>query len=423
MGQSFARIFKEAPATLRGDYLHWDEVRRRSPPPGMTHEEWWASFTMARSPLRRDLPLLDGQGRPCVVALADQLLEALHEVDKNASGRIEVPEQVAHREQKDRYLLSSLIEEAITSSQLEGASTTRVVAKDMLRSGRAPRDKSEQMIRNNFEAMRLIARHRDQPLTPDLVLELQGVVTLETLQDPAASGRLRRPDEHVVVEDHDTSDVLHVPPPAESLPARLEAMCAFANGTTPDHFVHPVVRAILLHFWLAYDHPFVDGNGRTARALFYWAMLHRGYWLTEFISISRVLKRAPAQYARAFLYSETDSNDATYFLLQQLRVLRQSIEDLHGYLARKAAELREVETRLRHEAELNHRQLALLGHALRHPDARYTVESHRRSHGVSLQTARTDLQGLANKGLLESRRMGKAFRFSPAPDLEKKLNR
>jgi Fic family protein len=63
--------------------------------------------------------------------------------------------------------------------------------------------------------------------------------------------------------------VFHTPPPAAELPARLEAMCDFANSKTPDTFIHPVVRGIFLHFWLAYDHPFVDGNGRTARALFY----------------------------------------------------------------------------------------------------------------------------------------------------------
>ena len=65
-------------------------------------------------------------------------------------------------------------------------------------------------------------------------------------------------------------------------------------------FLHPVIRSILLHFWVAYDHPFVDGNGRNARALFYWSMLRHGFWLAEFFSISHEILKAPRKYYRAF---------------------------------------------------------------------------------------------------------------------------
>lgn len=62
-----------------------------------------------------------------------------------------------------------------------------------------------------------------------------------------------------------------------------------------------------MHFMLSYDHPFVDGNGRTARILFYWSMLSQDYWLAEFLPISRLLKMAPSQYARSFIYTEHGS--------------------------------------------------------------------------------------------------------------------
>ena len=191
-----------------------------------------------------------------------------------------------------RYLLSSLMEEAITSSQMEGAATTRDVAKSMIRRRRPPRDRSERMILNNFLTMQRIRELREQPLTSELVLELHRLVSKDTLDDPDClhgkefAGRLRPPGKEVVVDDV-YGAVFHVPPAAEELPGRLEELCRFANGETPKVFIHPVVRAIALHFWLAYDHPCCDGNGRTARALFYWAMLHQGYWLFKFISISR----------------------------------------------------------------------------------------------------------------------------------------
>lgn len=218
------------------------------------------------------------------------------------------------------------------------------------------------------------------------------------------------------IRDAQHSRVLHTPPEADSLPERLERLCEFANGSADDEpFVHPVVHAILVHFLLGYDHPFLDGNGRTARALFYWSVARQGYWLMEYVSISRLLRQAPAQYGRAFLYTETDGNDATYFLLHQLAAIERAIQALHDYLARKTAQQRSAENLLRHSPllvdRLNHRHVALLSHALKHPGHGYTVESHRRSHRVSYQTARNDLLTLSALGLLEQRKRGRAFHF------------
>lgn len=171
--------------------------------------------------------------------------------------------------------------------------------------------------------------------------------------------------------------------------------------------------------------PFVDGNGRTARALFYWSMARAGYWLMEYVSISRLLRQAPARYSRAYLHAETDDNDATYFVIHQLDTIERAIQALHEYLARKTGERRSAESLLRHapgiSERLNHRQVALLSHALRHPDYGYTVESHRRSHRITPQTARTDLMNLAELGLLEKRKRGRAFVFFAPADLHERI--
>jgi Fic family protein len=280
------------------------------------------------------------------------------------------------------------------------------------------------MILNNYEGMRLVLRAIDRPLTPAFVCELQRVLTADTLDEPDAAGRYRRADEEIVIED-ETGTRLYTPPPADQLEQRMEAMCLFANGGGTGEFIPPAVRAILLHLWLACDHPFVDGNGRTARALFYWCMARQGYWLCEYVSISRILKKARGQYARAYLYTETDENDATYFILYQLRVLLRAISELHHYLARKAAEFRDAEELVRHASavhgELNPRQLSLINNALKRPEARYTVDSHRRSHDVSYETARTDLMRLVDESLLEQRKSARAFVFTPVKDLRKRL--
>jgi Fic family protein len=264
----------------------------------------------------------------------DLILRQLHYVDQRCSGSIAMPEVVTADEQAKRhYLVNSLMEEAIRSSQLEGATTSRRVAKELLQTGRQPRDRSERMILNNYRALQFMRDEIGDELTPEIVLELQRILADGTLDDPGAAGRLQRPDEErVAVWDRMDDTLHHRPPPAEQLPERLARMCSFANAPVQDEgeFVHPVIRAILVHFWLAHDHPFEDGNGRTARALFYWSMRRHGYWLTEYLSISRILRNAPAKYTRSFMLTETDDGDTTYFILYQLSVIERAVEELHA---------------------------------------------------------------------------------------------
>ena len=419
--QRFGEVFSMAAgAATKGKYLHWDKLRFYSAPSGFSHEEWWFALKMQRRNLFSQIPLCDKKGKAFNHLTVDPIPEMLHKIDQGAGGLIRMPEQITNPETRDQYYVSSLIKEAITSSQLEGAATTRKVAKEMIRTGRAPRDRSEQMILNNFRTMQRIGKIKDKALSEELVFEIHRLVTEKTLDDSSAGGRFRRANERIVVGDM-YNEVFHDPPLAEQLAERMAAMCDFANGKTPDYFIHPAVRAIILHFWLAYDHPFVDGNGRTARALFYWSMLRNDFWLFEFISISQIILGHPAKYGRAFLYTETDDNDLTYFILYHLDVIRRAIEELHDYIERKTRQLEILEAQLRGILVLNHRQRALISDALRHPHRKYTIKSHQTSHNVVYQTARTDLVDLENRGLLESRKIGRTWYFTPAGDIEEKL--
>jgi Fic family protein len=401
-------------------YLGWDELLHRTPPHGLTHLQWWVGISVARNASKRETPLVDELDRPFAFVLTDEALEHLHKIDQQAAGHLAGSTDIATPAHRDRYLVSSLVEEAITSSQLEGASTTRRVAKALLRSGRAPRTKSEQMIVNNFRTMERVRELSNASLTPSLLLDLHRMLTEETLA-PTDVGRFQTPGEERVAVVWEDGRVLHQPPPAKLLENRIEALCAFANGDDSAPFMHPVIRAITLHFWLAYDHPFADGNGRVARTLFYWSMIKSGYWLTEFLSISSILRKAPAQYAVSFLKTETYDNDLTYFLLYQLEVVQRAIEAMHQYLARKTREANAIESMMKSAQAFNHRQLALLSHALRNPGATYDFASHQTSHNVVYQSARTDLLDLARRGLLQQGREGRRFVFTVPADLDKRM--
>ncbi len=411
--------FAEAMRRANARYLHWDGFRRRALPAGFTAKKSWAYLRFLRRAHRRVAPFADEQGASFSFSLPDAAQKILSQIDRWSGDALvtDVPGGLPSRE---RYVISSLMEEAIASSQLEGAATTRAVAKEMLRSGRAPRDRSEQMIVNNWRSMQFLRSRQNQPMTPQLLCDLQAQLTQGTMQNAADVGVFRRRDD-VVVTWRD--EVVHQPPPSSQLPERMEAFCRFANNDAGESWLHPVVKAAMLHFWLAYDHPFADGNGRTARALVYWYLLSRGYWLFEYLAISRFFLKAPAQYARAYLYTETDGGDLTYFLLFNLRVIHLALEELRSYLQRKKQEVASSIQVLQNCGGLNLRQRTLLARAIQHPDERFTVEKYRLENGVVNQTARSDLLSLETKGLLSIRKIGKAYVFSPTPDLMERLQK
>ena len=411
--------------TVRGKYLHWSELRHRSPPAGMDHELWWGAIKLARCQLRKEVPLKDAEGVSFSFCMPDPVLEMLHRIDGKASGRLAVPDQVTNPDTRNRYIVSSLIEEAIRSSQLEGASTSRKVASDMLRSGRRAENLDERMILNNYQAMDFVRQVKDRELTPDLVLYLHRIVTDQTLENSDMAGQLQTDDQaRVGVFDARSGKLLHTPPPARQLRGRLSRLCRFANEAhTGSKFIHPIIKAVILHFWIGFDHPFEDGNGRLARALFYWMMLRQNYWLFEFISISGNIKNAPAKYGYAYLYSETDENDLTYFIIHQLKVIIDSIASLEKYLDGKTKQVASLERKLKDAARFNHRQLALLSHAIRGADAGYTFRSHQTSHRVAYATARADLLELEELGLLvRSKERQRAMKFYPARHLQEKID-
>ncbi len=426
--KAFRVLGEIGPVDNKNRYLHWEKIRHLTPPDDFSHEEWWAGTKMARRNHYKPIPLKAKNGKNFQYSLPDCVLKELHWIDQNASGSLQTDSPITNPHSRDSYLLRSLIDEAINSSQLEGASTTRNVAKEMLRENRPPKDRSEQMIYNNFLAMEFIREIKNEKLTPEMVLELHRVLTKNTLDKPEMAGKYREKDDAIHVVDRDEIEVLHVPPPSGELEERMKNLCDFGNSSNDEFFLHPILRAIILHFQLAYDHPFVDGNGRTARALFYWYVAKQKYWLMEYISISGIIKKAPAKYGRAYLYTETDDGDLTYFMIHQLEVIRKAIAELYAYLKRKAAEIREVEQLISAtktlKGKLNYRQLEVIKHALKHPGAVYKIQGHQKIHGVTYQTARSDLLDLSDSlHLLQKEKYGKAFIFISPGNLQERIRK
>ena len=423
--EHIAKLWKHSRLVdAKGRYLHWDELRFRPAPDGLSHEEWWTAIRMARQVADQDTPLLDAKGDVFGFCEPAQLKADLRYLDMNAGGALRSDTHSMSSGQGREHLSSSLAEEPFASSLIEGAATTRQVAKKLIFEGRQPQTVDELMVLNNYKAMEFVKQHRASPMTMELFLEVHRIVTQGTLPNEEDAGRIRTNNE-VRVVDSSTDEVLYQPPPYEALPERLQRLFDFANHAEEgSEWIHPLLKAMMFHFMVAYEHPFVDGNGRVARAMFYWFALKAGYWLLEYVSISTVIARSKIDYGRSFLFVETDGSDMTYFLANQSETLKKALVSLHAFVEKKRAEIRALEKRLtdwsRPDA-FNHRQVALLNGFLRDSFDQTTISMHERTHGVSYLTARSDLEKLVAEGYLTKGRRGQTSIYRPVEALVDKL--
>jgi len=401
-------------------YDDWDKVRCQPLPKEFNKEQVWACLRFLRKTGAKNLPIKDKEGRPFSFWLSDEILKNLHLIDQNTGGSIGITDPRSDGKNSQKYIVHSLMEEAITSSQIEGAVATIKEAKKMLLTKRKPRDRSEQMIFNNYQTMHSIKKVCDKKLSQELLLDLHALITRNTLDHNDEEGRYRLASETVNVETYD-GEILFTPPRAEEIPDRLKALCHFANDEKDPFFIHPVIKAIILHFWLAYIHPFTDGNGRMARTIFYWYLIRHGYWLFEYISISSIILKKQTQYAQAYLKSEIDDGDLTYFLAFHIRVIMEAIKDLEKYLEKQRDKDKALKRKILKFPELNLRQIQILEKALSYPDEIFTINAHKESNRLSYETARKDLLDLSEKRLLLSTKKGKTFYFTAPEDLREKI--
>lgn len=321
----------------------------------------------------------------------------LHFLDLNIGGSLEST-SIVSREDKNRYLISSIMEEAIASSQIEGAATTRQKAKEMLRKNSKPTNKSEQMIMNNYVTIQKILEIKAEPLNKDNLLALHKLVTANTMVAASEEGAFRA-DNDIDVIDAATGEVVHHPPDVAEIDALLNDLYVFFNEDNEDQFIHPLIKGCIIHFMIGYIHPFADGNGRTARALFYWYLLRKGYWLTEYLSISRLILRAKAQYARAYQYTEIDDHDLTYFLLFNLKTMKLSFEELRSYIQRKSEEKMKLSTFMKIDS-ITYKQALILEWFYKEPALLLTSKEAENRLAVSTVAARNNLMHLVEMGYL-----------------------
>jgi Fic family protein len=399
---------------IESEYLYWDKIKYLENNLASSEKTWGIIK------LKRDLQSkIFNLGAKSKIQLKyninDFLQQKLHYLDFNFGAGIQ-KEQLLNDIDKHRYLTNALMEESIFSSMIEGATTTRIKAKEMLRKGKKPSNKSEQMILNNYKTIQYISEHKDAEISSAKLFEIHRLVTENTLEEENIG--VFRNSNDVRVMNQITGEIIHTPPPFEELDELMKSLCDFFNTNPKENFIHPIVKASILHFLIGYIHPFVDGNGRTARALFYWYLLKNGYWLTEYLSISRVILKTKTQYEKAYIYSEIDEMDVSYFIHYQVKVLTQAFEDLKNYIAKKKKEENKLSKYLTLE-NINERQAQILYWIEEDNNRFFTVKEIETIFKITNQTARTDTEYLVEKRFLKKIKINnKSFNYWKGEDFD-----
>lgn len=384
-------------------------------------DDLWAMVKIKRSSNVIDGMVKDAAGGSYSFKLLDYMPKLLHEIDVGYGDSL-IAKKKSDPDQK-QILINSLMEEAIASSQLEGAATTREVAKQMLREGRKPKNYYEQMIANNYAAIEKIRNeyiHED--LSLELLFEIHETLISETRKDwNKIAGRLRNNEDKIVVEKDEK--IYHIPPKEVFLKKEIKRFIDFANDNLPHkEFIHPLIKGIILHFWVGYLHPFQDGNGRLARALFYWYTIKHGYSIFSLLPISKTIIQSPSQYVMAYTFSEQDDCDLTYFIDYNLQKIKQALDNFHDYI-KNLKKTKSAWTNFSQKYDLNERQISIVKYLAKKRFNTVTSKSASAMNGTTYVTALHDLQKLEKNSIVVAKKVGIRKPYSLAEKFVGKLRR
>lgn len=343
---------------------------------------------------------------------ADCILKKAHEIEKLGLALYEkINTESAFAKE---FKLDSTIEEAITSAIYEGASSTRAKAQELIATQTPPKSKDEWMLVNNYQALLWIKENHSTAMTIDLINQVHAIVTKNTLagDDINYSGKHR--DDRVYVYSP-TQELKHEGVEHQKLiPALMEAIDLITKN---QRYFPALLKGILSHYFISYIHPYFDGNGRTARTMFYYKAIKNELPFVELLSVSAYLKNHGKQYEKSFEKVVENDFDITYFIDFNLDALWEALKKVDS----KVKFLLTINT-LEKKLNLSVHQIGLLQKLALHRFRTYDIEAYAKSIDKSREIARQELRQLADLGLLKEMKQGKKFVYKIDKDvLQKKL--
>lgn len=358
-----------------------------------------ATFWPALQKTRREhsilLPLSDQAGQPFWFVLNSAIEKQCNRVAELARRDV-----VFSGAEFDKLFEDAVIDEAIYSSMIEGAFTTREAAIGFIRKQKLPMNKSEQMVKNNYDALTYVLEHIEDTITEKTIVSIAQIVTRNAAEEQVEGYR----QGSVFVTGRE--GVVYTPPKAADVPSMMEALVSFIQESE----LHPILKACIAHFYFVYIHPFADGNGRTARALSYMMLLQAGYDFFRYFSISGLVSKERGKYYRAMLNVEESDSDMTYFIDCYSEMLSRTVGEMEAHLTHHVLAEQKLKE-LTASEELNDRQLKGAKWLLEGSSASVTVEVWKKKYKVVTETARRDLLALCERGVLQREMVGRKAVF------------
>lgn len=365
----------------------------------------WEEISKRRKDISIQIDLLDQKGEKLWFVITPEIEFLLEKIQYGASN--DIHDIISYVTNWDEKVKDLLIDEAFNSSVIEGAVSTRKRTAEMLKRKQEPKDHSERMIYNNYEAMMYILDHIDESLTEETFVKLHKIITEGTLEEEDITEKYR--DDDVEVKDLSVNRVIYHAPPAKDVQWMMDDLFTFIESDTPA--IHPIIKACIIHFYLVYIHPFFDGNGRTARAFTVMYLLKNGFNFFKYLSISTAINKKKSLYYKAIEECEKNPTDVTYFLFNQLFLMKERLDELLKDLQIEVGKV--LITRwLEHKGIiLSKRQIKEILSFSKKEKNLITIEEYKKKHKIAYETARTDLIELESLGIFEKIKVSRKYVF------------
>ncbi len=238
-------------------------------------------------------------------------------------------------------------------------------------------------------------------LTLETILEIHRITT-DKILPTESSGEFRV--RQVVIRNSQTGQVSFTPPPAVEVPYLVEDLVNWINNEDTKE-MHPVIKAGIIHYELSRIHPFVDGNGRTARAVATLVMFLDGYDIRKFFSLEEYFDDNPMDYYLTLqavsnqLVLDTHERDLTPWLDYFVEGVAIELNRVKEAVKRISTDAR-VKDKLGEQVELNERQMIIMEYLHRH-GSMMNKDFRKIFPDYSDDTVLRELKFLKKKGLIK----------------------
>ena len=215
--------------------------------------------------------------------------------------------------QNGYYGIKAAEDEIIATSAIESIDFSRDSVRNILK-GMAPNDEQENRILGIKKGLEFIADTSNKINEENLFkLYMMSAGDFVSEDDKLIEGNLYRHDTVYVVGE----DVAHSGVDFRKVPEFMKLLIDFINA---EDDIDDLIKATIIHFYIAYIHPYFDGNGRTARLVHLWFLIQKGYQSALFIPFSSQIEKSRKAYYNAFTTVEENKKlsgkiDVTPFVL------------------------------------------------------------------------------------------------------------